>query len=89
LSKLPTFFRAQRLSVVTVQTISCFEYKITKELVVHWLTCRQARGESWKARARERDETVQARPVGLQSVAAIFKSKRNEPMMGLPESPIL
>jgi hypothetical protein len=31
---------------------------------------RQPRGESWKARAREREETVQARTVGITDLGA-------------------
>jgi hypothetical protein len=30
----------------------------------------QAKGESWKARAREREETVQARTVGITDLGA-------------------
>jgi hypothetical protein len=41
---------------------------ITKEFIGYLGDMPQPRGESWKARAREREETVQARTVGITEV---------------------
>ena len=43
---------------------------ITKEFIGYLGDMPQPRGESWKARAREGEETVQARTVGITDLGA-------------------